>query len=550
MLATDRTESIACSVSSAQHGGPVEIEIGHGVPGQLRYPAKVEWPYYLVGTPSARNEASVGQLSRAVPGWARSYHERGRSSANSSFRPLQINRPILPRVGRSCVALLCRNHSSNNGERDDLVILRCLEHTADFRGPSWLPRIPPGFTRDGTLWSIMFHKDAKLEEVVIVVDRADSSNTLSSSELDSPNKEFSDVPKWSQSQSYTGALPLPTIEAFIHSSAIAYLVCMAISIRFIVQHRQYLEENAPSQECQANESESLTMVESNFDINVAALQDLTFTQAKLIDLFWDIGVGQGGRLLHGWIFYHVACRTVTSILEYSALPYWLLIEILFRPDSLVSLHFLLLSLSKTHRSTGYLNLAFLAFGVAHVLFFGTLWSTATGYKSPVQDGYSMPDGSWVTRSSESLRICWNVDYERLSDKSGLHEDQGVVLGPTFGSLFRSFEELSPPDNMLGSFRESNGFWGRFNPTTASADFQNIYAYARTKYTLERFMVHYLLSLNSLDLTPKNNATWDANHPYCSRLGPKGFRVSLTRLATPRAGVRLRSRDGNSWETWR
>jgi hypothetical protein len=316
--------------------------------------------------------------------------------------------------------------------------------------------------------SAMLHDtiDKKSAEQVIVFARPDSPNKPLGSDTGLTTKQPFDIPK--RSQSYKGALPLSYNKVFIHSFALTYCVGIIISIGYILEYRRYSGLNPPSQECQKNES--LSTVEAQFDIDLAAFDELTFTQAKLIDLAWDIGIGHGGRLLHGWIFYHVACRTITSILEYSALPYWLLIEILFRPDSLASLHALIKYLNKTHRATALFNILLLVLGVGHVLFFGTLWSAATGYKSPVQDGYSMPDKSWVTRTSESLRICWNVDHKRLPD-IGL--ESGVVLGPKFGSLFSSFEELNPAN--VTEFQSSNGLWDKYGRISVSDDFRNIYA---------------------------------------------------------------------------
>ncbi|KAL1881234.1 hypothetical protein Daus18300_001085 [Diaporthe australafricana] len=39
-----------------------------------------------------------------------------------------------------------------------------------------------------------------------------------------------------------------------------------------------------------------------FDLDLT-FGNFTFTNAKVIDVAWDTAIGQGGRLLHGWILY-------------------------------------------------------------------------------------------------------------------------------------------------------------------------------------------------------------------------------------------------------
>ncbi|KAK0648377.1 hypothetical protein B0T16DRAFT_114963 [Cercophora newfieldiana] len=142
---------------------------------------------------------------------------------------------------------------------------------------------------------------------------------------------------------------------------------------------------------QCDRSRPPSMVESQFEIDIIFVNQLSFTKAKLIDLAWDMCLGHGGRLLHGWLFYYVACRAVTWMLEYSALPYWLLLDILFRPDSLSSLRSLAKWLSGKHQLRTLLILILLSYGIGHVLFFGTIWSASAGYLSAAVGTYMMSD---------------------------------------------------------------------------------------------------------------------------------------------------------------
>jgi hypothetical protein len=48
-------------------------------------------------------------------------------------------------------------------------------------------------------------------------------------------------------------------------------------------------------------------VERNFDLDLT-FGNFAFSRAKLIDATRDTTVGQGGRILHGWILYHCFMR--------------------------------------------------------------------------------------------------------------------------------------------------------------------------------------------------------------------------------------------------
>lgn len=235
----------------------------------------------------------------------------------------------------------------------------------------------------------------------------------------------------------------------------------AAGIGLVAERRQYAQNHPPSQACDKTSSSA---VEAQFDIDLIAISGLSFSKAKLIDLTWDIGIGHGGRLLHGWVFSHISSKTTTLVLEISSLPFKLVYDLLFQPDSLHSLRSLLRSFGRTQRTTTRFRMALLTYGVAHVLFFTTIWSAATGYKSTILDGYSMLDKSWVVKTSDDLRLCWSLDTSRVT---GLNLTTGVVLGPQFASVFSSFEEI---DAKAGS-----GMWSKYTPQNMTDDFLDVYA---------------------------------------------------------------------------
>ena len=92
---------------------------------------------------------------------------------------------------------------------------------------------------------------------------------------------------------------------------------------------------------------SVSASAQRFIIDVRFGGSYTYTQAKLIDVAWDLLVGQGGRLLHAWLL----CRYVVSdalvwTMERSAVPYHYYINLSFSTVSLWSLWSLLRALGR------------------------------------------------------------------------------------------------------------------------------------------------------------------------------------------------------------
>ena len=217
--------------------------------------------------------------------------------------------------------------------------------------------------------------------------------------------------------------------------AYAFAIVAAIVITCIPENRN---RAGTTDDCYELTSD-MSAMEARFHIDITVAGHLSFSHAKLIDLSWDIGVGQGGRLLHGWILYHLAARTITWILETSALPYSVLFDLLFYADSILSL-WSLFGLLWGNRRAGLgilVRSLCLALAVAQVLFFATIWSAATGYQSPGEVTYAMPDQGWVTKDSDDLTICWNPESQR-PELTGVID--GPILGPKYSTAFSSFTE--------------------------------------------------------------------------------------------------------------
>lgn len=74
--------------------------------------------------------------------------------------------------------------------------------------------------------------------------------------------------------------------------------------------------------------------------------NLTFTQVKIIDVAWDIVVGQGGRFLLAWLLFHVGGDCMIWMMEASAVPYHMIASVMFAPVSMSSTWSLLRVLSR------------------------------------------------------------------------------------------------------------------------------------------------------------------------------------------------------------
>lgn len=195
-------------------------------------------------------------------------------------------------------------------------------------------------------------------------------------------------------------------------------------------------------ECDKNDTSSMSTTERYFQIDITSASGLSFSEAKMIDLVWDVGFAQGGRLLHGWVLYHLVCQVMTWALQRYAIPYSLLISLLFWPDSLQSLwsSFRYMAWEKKRPSILFVVVP-LAYSTAHVLFFAALWSSTTGYQSTGNAVFTMGDGGWVGYDNDTLTFCWSLDPQRIVESSSLPAG-GVVLGPPIRTVFQSLYDIS------------------------------------------------------------------------------------------------------------
>ncbi|KAH9883697.1 hypothetical protein F4778DRAFT_765711 [Xylariomycetidae sp. FL2044] len=235
--------------------------------------------------------------------------------------------------------------------------------------------------------------------------------------------------------------------------------------------------------------------ERNFLIDRRMAENLSFTQAKLIDVVWDTVVGQGGKFLHGACLYYAAARALTWLMEISAVPYHFSLNLLFKTASFSSLWSASRILARRNPVRMTIAALWLAYCIIYVLSFSTIWSAATGYLSPSVPAYAILDKAFVTQNSTDLRVCWSIQDSRLGVDA-----KTVIKGPPFYAVFQggfsdmtTFKSYASGDGITNNL--SKDYWGvirdlyMFNSTLWPEDansFMDVYSYSISKRTLQAF----------------------------------------------------------------
>ena len=192
-------------------------------------------------------------------------------------------------------------------------------------------------------------------------------------------------------------------------------------------------------------SKNASLFEKIFVIDLRSQSQLSFAQAKLIDVVWDLLIGQGGRLLLGWISYIVFMDGLARLMERSAVSYTLYESIVFNTSSMTATWRALKAVSTNHGWRGRAFLGWFGLATTYVLGYSTLMSAATGYIAPSDARYPMPGGSLVASDSEDIKHCL-----LLHNGSAVNlPDDYLVPGPSDQELARYRQ--SPYDEFRSSF---------------------------------------------------------------------------------------------------
>lgn len=220
------------------------------------------------------------------------------------------------------------------------------------------------------------------------------------------------------------------------------------------------------------DKQAATSVERAFVIDIRFGGGFSFVQAKMIDLVWDLIVGQGGRFLHAWVLIqYVVSDVLVWTMERSSVPYSYFIELSFSTVSFSSLWEILKILVKRRNWRTVMSALWLLFAITYVLAFATFWSAATGYIAPANRMYPMPDGALEPVDSPNLSLCWVLDGDRIGRDSDYIEN-----GPNFENLYANHQRLV--DLGVNFASSSTDVWwsmDRGSATNVSDNFWNIYA---------------------------------------------------------------------------
>lgn len=162
-----------------------------------------------------------------------------------------------------------------------------------------------------------------------------------------------------------------------------------------------------------------------FTIDLRGSTDLTFPQAKAIDVVWQLFVGMGGRLVMALVAYTVFMDGLARIMEDSAISYQLYASLTFSTTSLLTTGRAVKGVMATKGWRGKIFLAWFTISSIYVLGFPTLISATAGYLKPSTAGFRIDNSTFLTPDSPALKNCYEVNDGALI---GL-QNGTVVQGP-------------------------------------------------------------------------------------------------------------------------
>ncbi|KAL8956432.1 MAG: hypothetical protein Q9193_006051 [Seirophora villosa] len=206
--------------------------------------------------------------------------------------------------------------------------------------------------------------------------------------------------------------------------------------------------------CDLVNTKNSSRLQSAFQINLRGAAQLSFGEAKLIDLVFDLLVGQGGRLLLAAVAYIVFMDALLRSMEITTVPYQLYTSLVFSSNSLIATWHSIRAVSTTNGWRGKAYLIWCALAMIYVLAFPTLIESATGYVSPSSPGFDIDNGTMVRADSNELISCLNVTSGLLIN---LPENNTIALGPpahTFDPMKNGYGYSLSPDEIPSVVNDS------------------------------------------------------------------------------------------------
>ncbi|KAL8787900.1 MAG: hypothetical protein Q9213_001927 [Squamulea squamosa] len=278
--------------------------------------------------------------------------------------------------------------------------------------------------------------------------------------------------------------------------------------------------------CDLVVKENLTPLQSAFQINLRGAAHLTFAQAKLIDLIFNLVVGQGGRLLLTAISYLVFMDALLRFMEITPVSFKLYASLAFSSMSLDATWQATKAVFATKGWRARMYLTWCAVAMIYTLAFPTLIDSATGYISPSSVVFNINKGPTFTRlDSDELTRCYNVTNN--ATLLGFPQDTAVVIGPEI-SVYDAFkyQGLTFTQIPMG-VNQSTNFWhihtddlyliwhiNGTNFTTTELQAQNRYPdVSYYNYTTSIFVNGRMRYLDNIEPSSEPDPMWKLSYCY-------------------------------------
>ncbi|KAL8831198.1 MAG: hypothetical protein Q9170_005399 [Blastenia crenularia] len=235
----------------------------------------------------------------------------------------------------------------------------------------------------------------------------------------------------------------PFMVAFSLTAFTIMALAMLLSkIKKMLPHPKWTGLVLEGTSCDLVDRQNSSRLESAFQINLRGAAHLTFAEAKFIDLFFDVLVGQGGRFLLAAISYIIVTDALLRSMETTPVSYKLYSSLVFSSTSLAAAWHSIKAISTTKGWRAKTYFVWCALAMIYVLAFPTLIESATGYVSPSSAGFNIANGTMVQADSNNLTSCLNVTG-------------GIWLG--LDKEHNNTIAQGPPAHTFDPMRISNGY---------------------------------------------------------------------------------------------
>ncbi|KAH7385960.1 hypothetical protein BKA66DRAFT_569276 [Pyrenochaeta sp. MPI-SDFR-AT-0127] len=149
--------------------------------------------------------------------------------------------------------------------------------------------------------------------------------------------------------------------------------------------------------------------------------ELSFTQAKAIDIIWDVVFGRGGQTLLAFISWRVFATYVTSSMEIMPITFDTYRIIFLQNDSLISgIPCMIRDFTSRLRLRSRSAMIFIIATSLYILTFPTLGSAMTGYSANVRSYIPDRDGNYVPFEKFRMTSYIINDGSRVNKTDGFH----------------------------------------------------------------------------------------------------------------------------------